>query len=306
MILFGKCGSMHKILINILNKLGGYAGKRFLVLPKKTFLDTSMGAVFSRNGFWYVGNLFDTNDIAYGIARNGEVESEETQLVITVLTKMLRNENALNFYDIGANTGYYGILAANLGSGRVNAYSFEPINEYVENIKTSVYLNRFEEFVKVFECGIGNEDGTTTLHMAGSGSTVNHAFIDNQAVPQRKISLFRLDTFRANRQLPVPHFIKIDVEGYEFSVLEGSQKTLADCTPVLFIEIAKTMKNIGREFNNLNFGKTFNLLAGLGYEAWTVLESGVQKTKPGEIHDGVKMYLFVPKKYLYVMGVGHD
>ena len=75
---------------------------------------------------------------------NGLVEKSETELVINILNHLQTTSQLINFYDVGANSGYYGILAAYLGKGKINTYSFEPLSEYTEMIKETVIMNELD------------------------------------------------------------------------------------------------------------------------------------------------------------------
>ena len=135
---------MHKIVsffLSILNKL---SGKKFLYFANKDyFAKTAAKSVF---GFWYVGDILDTSDLAYGVLNNGLIEKDDSNLVESILKK-IQTKGSVAFYDVGANSGYYGILAAWLGKSTTQVYSFEPQQKYVECLNESLELNRLEERV---------------------------------------------------------------------------------------------------------------------------------------------------------------
>src|SRR5437868_6988715 len=106
---------MQTIVLMVLKFLEKISGKRFLYLPKGRKV-AGKTAVKTEEGFWYVGDVTDTHDLAYGILYHGRVEAEETGLVKAVMQKMLNAQIELNFFDIGAHTGYYGIMAVFLGN----------------------------------------------------------------------------------------------------------------------------------------------------------------------------------------------
>lgn len=105
-----------KFLEKIINKKIVYYSKNENNLLGRT-------AVKSSFGFWYVGDVLDTADISYGILNKGLVEKNETNLVVKILNKLTEERN-ICFYDIGANTGYYGIMAGYLGSGKIRKVLF--------------------------------------------------------------------------------------------------------------------------------------------------------------------------------------
>jgi hypothetical protein len=69
----------------------------------------------------------------------------------------------------------------------------------------------------------------------------------------------------------------------------------AQSKPVLYVEIAKDLKNIGRDFKNPNFDEIFSLLSSIGYQAFRVSDDYKKVTKfiPRSEESGVHMYLFL-------------
>ena len=130
------------------------------------------------------------------------------------------------FYDIGASIGTHSILVAkHLGpDGRVIA--FEPEAHSFGRFQTNIALNGLSN-ITVFPVALGEEEkagslrnveglGTFTLTMPAGESDASTVMI----VPG--------DRFREENRLPVPAVVKIDVEGYEYSVLKGLRRTLSD------------------------------------------------------------------------------
>ena len=119
-----------KIIHGLINDFGMLIKRKILFIPLTQ--TPPPHAVKSKAGFWYAGNLYDTGDIAYGIAANGQVEQDETILVQRILKQLPSDYNLL---DIGANTGYYVIMSAYMYPSS-KTYSFEPIKHHCDLIKT--------------------------------------------------------------------------------------------------------------------------------------------------------------------------
>lgn len=130
---------MNHILSNtahtLIKKFGFIIKKNILFIPTKNIPFPQ--AVKSMDGFWYCGNVYDMADIAYGISINGLAEKEETFLVQKILKQLPKD---YVFLDIGANTGYYGIMSAFLYP-ESKTFSFEPIKNHYDSIRESAYLN---------------------------------------------------------------------------------------------------------------------------------------------------------------------
>src|ERR1700722_18440066 len=122
-----------------LEKIGKLTNRVFVYIPAARF-GHAFTAVKSDLGFWYAGNLANRSDIAYYIWCNGQTEPEGTALVLEILGLLKKQKPKLIFYDVGANTGYFGIMAAFVGQGATTVYSFDPVIEHNETERQSILL----------------------------------------------------------------------------------------------------------------------------------------------------------------------
>ena len=240
-------------ILKLLEKLSGKKIAFFFKQPKML----GSTAVKSSLGFWYAGDLLDPRDIAYGIFNNGYVEKEETDAVKTILTRLLLGKPSLAFYDIGANTGYYGIFAAFMGQGSIKVYSFEPQKNCCETLAESVRLNGLENSVRIFNFGLSDKAGEAKFYLGGSGSSLHNDFLGSKNSGEISVPLFALDETVKKENLAIPDFIKIDVEGHEYFALKGGEQTIAAARPVIFMEMAKAFTSAGQNFTNANYQNTF-------------------------------------------------
>lgn len=257
---------------------------------------SDMTAVKSSFGFWYVGNIFNAADISYGILNNGMVEKEETLLVNKILNFLLTKQDGLIFYDVGANTGYYGLLAANMGRGYVKVHSFEPVKEHTDTLRESVVINNFESIVSVHETALGNINGQSDIYLSGSGSTIIKGFMNVSENDVRRIKINKLDDLCNAGEVEKPDFIKIDVEGAELDMLRGGVETIKKSRPIIFVEIISHSENGQKIYDNLQSQDTMNLLIkDLGYIMYCLDDNKLREVGEGWKMDGVKMYLCLDK-----------
>lgn len=122
------------------------------------------------------------------------------------------------FLDIGANIGYYALMAASFGASRVLA--FEPNPKVYSRLGFNIGANGLESRVRALPIALGAETGTTTMivsdrdmggsHIAHDGGEQGTA-ITVQMAPLRSVLVEeRIDRVDA---------LKIDVEGMEDAVL---------------------------------------------------------------------------------------
>lgn len=75
--------------------------------------------------------------------------------------------------------------------------------------------------------------------------TASHVVINEASgIKYKKIQTQSLDTLLAQKKMPFPDFLKLDVQGHEMEVLKGAEKSLAFCSLCL-LEI--TLINIGAD-----------------------------------------------------------
>lgn len=142
-------------------------------------------------------------------------------------------------WDIGANSGTYGILAKTLAK-EAEVYFFEPIPKAVEMINENLQINNFE--ADVFQLALGDYDGRGEIYFPkgvdfATSVTVNkNRLEDNQAIDLLEISVRRADTLIEEFSLSIPNLVKLDVETYEYEVLKGFGSTpFKDC--IFLVEI---------------------------------------------------------------------
>lgn len=132
------------------------------------------------------------------------------------------------FYDIGANVGFYSLLAAKLmPNGHVLA--FEPFDRNIGFLNRHVGLNGTSN-IEVKKMAIGAYNGTTHFK-AGAHHATGYVASDGEI----EVAIRSIDHLIAEEALPLPQVIKIDVEGAELAVLTGMSLTLRDVRPALFI-----------------------------------------------------------------------
>ncbi len=131
---------------------------------------------------------------------------------------------------LGAPVGYDTVLASLLVSdtGRVIAFEPEPENLYF--LRRHINLNKCDN-VTVIEACVADCSGQCTFRREGSGS----GHIDDAG--DLTVPLVSLDELVADATIPLPDYMKIDVEGAELRVLQGASQLIADARPTMFLSV---------------------------------------------------------------------
>ena len=138
-------------------------------------------------------------------------------------------ENGGTFFDVGANIGSYTLIASE--QPKANIYSFEPHPKTFSSLMNNVRLNNRSN-VKVFNLAVSERDEPVFFSNLIQ-SPINH-ILNNYDDNSISVNSIRMDTFICKNKI-VPEFVKIDVEGYEYSALLSFGKYL-DSIKIFFIE----------------------------------------------------------------------
>lgn len=131
--------------------------------------------------------------------------------------------------DIGANVGFYTLLAAELvgNSGRV--VSFEPLPRNQHYLREHVRLNGLTN-VTLIEAAVADREGRASF---ASADAPEMGRLSDEG--QLEVEVVSLDGAIAAGRVPVPDLMKIDVEGAEARVLEGARNLLATRRPTILL-----------------------------------------------------------------------
>lgn len=133
------------------------------------------------------------------------------------------------FYDIGANVGFYALIAAQAVGAAGHVYTFEPFPRNIPYIQKHVALNQLTN-VTIFEMAIADKEGVAHFQ---EGLRHTNGRIDDSGTLEVRVA--SLDGLIAHEGLRLPTVLKIDVEGGELAVLQGARKLLTEHKPLIFL-----------------------------------------------------------------------
>ncbi len=133
------------------------------------------------------------------------------------------------FVDVGANIGYFSLLAASITGPHGRVIAFEPNSENCDLIRLSAEANGFRN-ITVYQKAVADRERTFSLAVEGSNGSVS----ERQAPGDILVSAISLDEALADEQRV--DVIKMDIEGCEGLALRGMAAVLARHRPVLLTE----------------------------------------------------------------------
>jgi FkbM family methyltransferase len=162
--------------------------------------------------------------------------------------KMVRPGSVV--FDIGAHVGFYTLLASTLVGPLGKVFAFEPVPENLCFLKEHLRLNRVIN-VAVIEKAVSDRSGVAAF-ADGPSRAMGHL----AAQGRRQVPTVSLDELVAAGEIPLPDYIKIDVENADWLVLSGARSLLECAHPVIFLA---TDIYVSQQ-------QSFQLLTSLGYQ----------------------------------------
>ena len=196
--------------------------RRFLFLTNKEKL------LFKLNDIKL--NLDIRDSIDREIYFTNRYEEEQIKLLIDSIKKF----KITHFIDVGANIGIYALnIAKNFPNIKIDA--FEPHKGAFERMKANIHQNGFSQIIQSHNLALSSENKNGYLQASTRFGTYQSGGASISPEGKMKISQVRGDDLIKD----VDSFIaiKIDVEGFELSVLQGIENLIKNNKIFLQIEI---------------------------------------------------------------------
>lgn len=142
------------------------------------------------------------------------------------------------FYDIGAHTGFFSVLAAVLVGSDGSVVAVEPDRRNASLLRETVARNSLGPNVAVVEQALSSFEGASKFVSAVSGPNSNTGMskvVRHDLPGSYEVSCTTMD--RLAEAFTAPNVIKMDVEGAESEVLKGAGRIFESVRPLLICEI---------------------------------------------------------------------
>lgn len=131
--------------------------------------------------------------------------------------------------DIGANIGYFSLVFAEVTGFRGTVHLYEPVPHLAELCSATLREAPFRAVVHAY--GLAEADLSTHIFVAANGNLGWNTLVAEQTQHDMVQVPIELRAFDASSLERAPSFIKIDVEGAEYRVLEGLWHALESWSP---------------------------------------------------------------------------
>ena len=201
--------------------------------------------------------------LALAVSHYDEYEESEAK----IMEEKIETGNIV--VDIGANIGLHTLNMARIVGNTGRVFAFEPDPSNFEILRKNVKINNYQNII-LEEKAVGDKHGRATLYQ--SHHPGNHRLFPQtkQAKGEVEVELTSLDKYFIDSNLAEKiNFIKIDVEGLEFSVLNGMKNILKNNKKIkiLFEFVPENIMEVG--FAPIG---VLNLLTSIGFKLYCIDE----------------------------------
>lgn len=141
------------------------------------------------------------------------------------------------FYDVGANVGSWTLLCRAIVP-ESTIVAFEPLKDHCERFRANIaQISR----IRLFELALGEHDESLPLRVTSFSDASSFLPLSVEGAKLLSLSttgvvavpVVSLDHLVTVEGLPIPDLIKLDVQGFELSVLKGAESVLQKAKWVL-------------------------------------------------------------------------
>ncbi len=173
--------------------------------------------------------------------------------------------------DIGANIGYYTLLAASRVGNTGKVLAFEPARANTALIHASLEVNGFTQVI-VHPYAVADEERIVGFQADESNGVINP---HTPATSPQQVRAVCLDTFLAEE--PRLDLVKLDIEGAEGLALRGMQHLIQQHRPLIFSELNW---NALRRVSRMEPEEYLDLLRAPGYDLFIIPRRGNVSAAP--------------------------
>ncbi|OGQ95228.1 MAG: hypothetical protein A2521_03560 [Deltaproteobacteria bacterium RIFOXYD12_FULL_57_12] len=161
----------------------------------------------------------------------------------TVVSKFVKS--GATCFDIGANIGVYTVVMANIVGPDGAVHSFEPVTHIRQKLQANLKINN-QKCVRINDFALGEQESVMEMLQVKQGQYRGgtSTFIPNETISKMGIDKFEkvpvqlttLDIYVKKNNITEINFIKIDVEGFEWNVLDGGKEIIRKSGPTILME----------------------------------------------------------------------
>jgi len=214
--------------------------------------------------------------VSHRIRQEGIWEPYESALLLSLL-----QEGGV-FVDVGANIGYFSILAASVVGERGAVFAFEPDPANFRLLQANIELNDYRDIISAVEAGLAATAGNGQLFLSEDNFGDHQIYAAGERRSRLPITLHNGSHYLAGQVTRVD-LLKVDTQGSEYQVMVGLLPLLQRLpyVPRIIIELTPlSLRQAGTRGRAL-----IELLATLGQPMWIIdhIEHRLAASNAGEL-----------------------
>ena len=224
---------------------------------------------YSNLGFLYAGKIKDLYRIAYGYSNLGFLYAGKIKGVYRPVKFQNFGTYIISYFlpfikiliDITPHTGLFSYIAANECPENSVIHIFESRPEMHEILNQTIYLNNWEDKIKLHEISIINQKSPEIC------SDLIDSFNNISRSPGISVKVDTLDNQIRELEIDKVDLIKFESENFGPNILEGAKQIFERDHPIIFVNSSNHHEK--KEYVNPNYISAFEWLKSHDYTVWT-------------------------------------
>ena len=213
--------------------------------------------------------VYPGNEVFRSLFVNGIYDPNNVVIVNSMLSK------GSVFIDVGANMGYFSLLASNVVGKSGSIIAIEPSSRDYARLVDNVKINGLSDIILTYRFAVSDNKGSAKLGVAcEERSALNtlgseFSFKGVERVVTEDVRTISIDELVSTFKLARVDFLKLDIEGSELKALEGSINTIEKFRPAIMLGVNENaLKANGADHKEIQ-----QMLKKIRYRAYRVIES---------------------------------
>ena len=157
----------------------------------------------------------------------GIYEKENQRKIAGIVTQ------GMTVLDVGANVGFFTLLMSRLVGPTGRVFAFEPLPANAARLIHHIDINSLSN-VTVSEVAISREDGEASF---STGADCYHGRLEEDGTASVRVPIASIDSLLKSGRIVLPDFMKIDIEGAEFDLLQGCKVMFESNRPPILLSM---------------------------------------------------------------------
>lgn len=169
--------------------------------------------------------------ISGDIARDGVWEPFESK-VFCCLCKP-----ADTVLDLGANIGWYSVLAVGIVGSAGRVLAFEPDEGNARLLEMNTAVSDPHSIIQIYRSAVGESEAEALFYKSETNLGDHRLFSDGSSRETYPVNVTTLDSFFSGENLGLPDIVKSDTQGSEAKIFKGAQELFSKgWRPVMILE----------------------------------------------------------------------